>query len=253
MSRRVRVCGIHLIISTVVALMASLIVFVFWYPPPYAMLAGGFALFSILIGIDVVLGPVLSALVTNPIKPSTELRRDLTWIVVVQLMAFVYGMYTIALARPVHLVFEVDRFRVITAADIDQARLDQAPDAYRRLSWTGPTLIAARKSVNQEEMLRSLELGMQGVDISMQPDRWVNYASHKEVVLEKARPINLLIQKYPHTADQIQSIATSQGVFLEGIRFLPLLSRKESGVALILATDARVVGFLPVDGFFDNY
>lgn len=249
MNRRVRLPGIHLIISTAVALMAGLVVFLLWYPPPYAMFVGGLTLFVMLIGIDVALGPALTAILANPSKPNSELGRDLTWVVAIQLSAFVYGVYTLALARPVHLVFEVDRFRVNTAADIDQTSPAKAADLYRNLPWTGPILIAGRKSVNQEEMLHSLDLGIQGVDISMQPDRWVDYASDKSAVLKKARPINQLLQKQPHPADQIQSVATSVGVSLKGIRFLPLLSRKESGVALILATDPRVVGLLSVDGF----
>jgi len=34
------------------------------------------------------------------------------------------------------------------------------------------------------------------------------------------------------------------------MRFLPMTSRHASGVALLAPPDARIVGYLPVDGFF---
>lgn len=250
MTRRIRASGLHFFISASIALLSSLIVFLLWYPSPYATFAGGLGLFGMLVGIDVVLGPFLTAIVAGPSKSSTELRRDIGWIVLVQLLAFGYGMYTIAMARPVHLVFEVDRFRVVSAADVDPTQLVNAPTPYRQLPWTGPTLIAARKSENPKEMERALDLGIQGLDIAMLPERWVDYASHATAVLTKARPVKLLVEKFPQVADEVQIAANSHGVKLEALYFLPLDSRKVSGTVLVAAPDARIVGYLTVDGFF---
>lgn len=250
MSLRVRASGLHFLISASIALLASLLVFLVWYPSPYSTLAGGLALFAMLVGIDVILGPVLTALVASPTKPSAELRRDIGLIVLVQLLAFGYGMYTIAMARPVHLVFEVDRLQVVTAADIEPSQLGQALPEYRQLPWTGPTLLAARKSASQEEMLRGLDLGMQGLDLAMQPERWVSYASYADVVFNKARPVKVLLEKFPELADPVQAVAARHGVAPENMRFLPMTSRHASGVALLAPPDARIVGYLPVDGFF---
>ena len=250
MGFRLHASGLHFLISVAVAVVFGLLVFLLWYPPPFATLAGGLTLFAMLVGIDVVLGPFLTALVANPTKPRPELRRDIGLIVVVQLLAFGYGAYSIALARPVHLVFEVDRLAVVSAADIDTDQLLKASPAYQKLPWTGPTLIAARKSESSAEMTRSLEMGLQGVDISMQPERWVDYNANAAAVLKKARPVKLLLDKYPQLADQLRAAAASHSVAPGDIQFLPMTSRRESGVALIAAPDARFVGYLSVDGFF---
>lgn len=250
MGFRLRASGLHFLISVAVAVVFGLLVFLLWYPPPFATLAGGLILFAMLVGIDVVLGPFLTALVANPKKPRLELRRDIGLIVVVQLLAFGYGAYSIALARPVHLVFEVDRLTVVSAADIDADQLIKASPAYQKLPWTGPTLIAARKSESGSEMTRSLDLGLQGVDISMQPERWVDYNANAAAVLTKARSIKILLDKYPALTDELKNVASSHELTVENIRFLPMTSRRESGVALIAASDARFLGYLPVDGFF---
>ena len=250
MNFRTRASGLHFLFSTAVALLAGVIVFLVWYPPPYTSLAGGLALFAMVVGIDVILGPFLTAVVASPTKPRSELRRDISLIVFVQLLAFGYGMYTIAVARPVHLVFEADRFQVVSAADIEPEQLAKAAEPYRQLPWTGPTLIGTRKSASQAEMTRSLDLGLQGLDVAMQPERWVAYASIADEVLKKARPAKLLLDQYPEKSVEIKALAAKAGVVLEDLRFLPLMARKTSTVGLVAQPDARVVGYLSVDGFF---
>lgn len=249
MNRRLRASGLHLFVSACVALLAGLVVFLVWYPPPYATIAGGTALFFMLVGIDVVLGPALTALVASPSKPIAELRRDVGLIALVQLLAFGYGMYTIAIARPVHIVFEIDRFTVVTAADLDTAQLAKASTPFRELPWTGPTLIAARRSTSNAELLNSLDLGMQGVDLAMQPERWVDYGQSRAKVTAAARPMKPLTDKYPQVLFEVQGMAAKHGVSMENMRYLPLTSRSNSWVALIAIPDVRIVGYLPVDGF----
>jgi hypothetical protein len=250
MTRRFRLMSLHFLVSVSVATTSGLLVFSLWYPPPYTVLAGGLTLFFMLVGIDVILGPCLTALVAAPNKPRTELRRDIAVIAFFQLLAFVYGMATIAQARPVHLVFEVDRFRIVTAADVDPAELSKATPGMGHLSWIGPTLIAARKSVGNAEMVRSLDLSLQGVDISMQPDHWVNYAQSTGDVILAGKSVTLLLEKYPDLIYQVNALQQEHRVKLETLRFLPLVGRSVSWVALVAEPDARVVGYLPVDGFF---
>lgn len=249
MNFRTRAASLHFLASSGVALLSGLLVFLLWYPPPYATLAGGLTLFAMMIGIDVVLGPLLTALVANPSKPRKELQRDIGLIVLVQLLAFGYGMYTIALARPVHMVFEVDRLRVVSAADIDPDRLVKAPEVYRALPWTGPTLIATRKARTNEELMQSVDLGLQGVDLALQPDRWVDYAANASAVLQAARPAKLLTDNYPQALASVQAAAAQHGVALDTLRFLPLTSRQYTWAALVAQPDARIIGYVPVDGF----
>ena len=250
MAFRVRCAMWHLMSSCGVALPAAFLVFVFWYPPPYAHLAGGLELFAILIAVDGALGPFLTAVVANPVKDRRGLRRDIGAIVLLQLLAFGYGMQAIAIARPVHLVFEVDRFRVVVAADVDESKLSKALPDYRQLPWLGPTLVVARKSANSEEMTQALNLSLQGVEISMLPERWAEYEPFADAVLKSARPAALLIQQYPEFAAAVQSAAQSHGLALEDVRFLPVVSRKSDAVALVGGPKAAVLGFIPVDGFF---
>jgi hypothetical protein len=247
---RFKAAGLHLLASGFVAALSAALVFMVWYPPPYAALAGGASLFLLIVGVDVVLGPALTAVVASPGKSLAELTRDLAVIVIVQFAAFGYGVYTMALARPVLLVFEVDRLRVVTAADIDSASLRDAPLALRQLSWTGPRMIAAIKPTDPIEQMQSVELGLAGVDLAMQPKQWREYAVRAAEVWRIARPVSVLLTRYPQAAGEVARIAKEAGQPAQALRFLPLMSRSQSWVTVVAEPDAKVVGYLPVDGFF---
>ena len=105
-------------------------------------MAGGRDLFLLVTSVDVVLGPLLTFAVFNLAKGWKHLRRDLAVIGVIQMAALVYGLHTVYIVRPVALVFEVDRFRLVTATDVHEPELPKALPAYRSLPLTGP--VAAR-------------------------------------------------------------------------------------------------------------
>ncbi len=249
-SRRLRAASLHLAASAIVAGIAAAVIFRVWYPPPYSAIAGGLSLLALLVSVDTVLGPLLTAVVAGPSKPLPELRRDLAVIVIVQSAAFAYGVHTIALARPVYLSFEIDRFRVITAADVEPGSLRDAPADLQSLPWTGPKLIAAVKPSDPAEQMRSVELGLAGLDLSMIPRNWRDYASQRARAWQVARPVSSLSARYPQAASGLSRIGAEASQPVDALRFLPLMSRRESWVAVVAAPDARVVGYLPLDGFF---
>lgn len=110
-----------------------------------------------------------------------------------QLSAFAYGIYTMALARPVAVVSEVDRLRVVTAADVDAKLLVEAEN----FSRMGPKLMAAVRPENLADRMRSIELGLAAADLAAQPRQWREYDSYAADVWRKARPISALLAKYP--------------------------------------------------------
>lgn len=247
---RLRAAAIHLVISALVAGLASILVFKLWYPSPFAAIAGGTHLFLLLVCVDVVMGPALTAVVASANKPRPELVRDLAVIVALQLAAFSYGLYTMALARPVAVAYEIDLFRVVVAADIEPATLSEAPGALRELSWTGPTVLAAIKPTNPDEQFRSVELGLAGIQLSMQPRYWRDYREHADAAWRAARPVSTLLAKYPGAAADLTHVAAAAGERAQALRFLPLQARNADWVALLAEPDARIVGYLPLDGYF---
>ncbi len=250
LSRRARLATLHLALSVAVAALMAVIVFGFWYPPPFASIARGTSIFLLLVGVDVILGPALTAVVASPNKPIGDLRVDLAVIVVVQVAALAYGVYSVALARPVLLSFEVDSFRLVTAADIDTKTLTEAPPEFRQLSWSGPKLIAAVKPEGADGQLRSIDLGFAGIELSMEPRNWREWAALSDTAWRRAKPLSEVVAHYPQTAMEASAIAQSAGQRLEALRFLPLRAHRAEWIAVLASPGTRIVGYLHVDGFF---
>src|SRR5215203_5024648 len=226
LTRRLKPAAIHLSLSVAVAAVAALLIFRLWYPSPYDQMAGGAALFFLLVSVDVVMFPALTFVAANPVKPRREFRRDVAMIVVLQAAALAYGVYTIALARPVYESFEVDRFRIVTAADIEKDELAKAPAPLRELPWQGPRVIAAVPPGDAGEQFKATELALAGIEVSMVPSNWRPYAELSQRAWSMARPVTLLATKYPAIADDVARVAAASGTPIGDLRFLPVLSRQ---------------------------
>ena len=240
--------GVHLLISATIALGAALLVFGVWYPGAFRYLAGGRDLFLLVTSVDVVLGPVLTFAVFNRAKGWRHLRWDLTVIGILQLAALVYGLHTVAVVRPIAMVFEVDRLRLVTASDVPPDDLRLAKPPYDRLSWTGPSLLGARTPEPGEEHNDALFKALEGIDVSSRPQFWQPYERSKAAALARSRPLATLMKHYPAKAEDTRRRLADMGADESTGRFLPAMARSEW--VAVLNAGGDVLGYLPLDGFF---
>jgi hypothetical protein len=247
---RGRAAGLHLLASMGVALLAAVLVFQVWYPYPYGDLAGGNNLFRLLVSVDVVMGPLLTFVVYNRAKPRPELWRDLGVIVVLQLAALGYGLHTVYQARPVYLVHEVDRYRVVTVADVDLADLPQAQESFRQLPRFGVRVVGVRPARDADENLRSLELALAGKDLSLQPQRWQELdEANRAEIRRRARDLSFLRSRAKDGAQALDQLVATSGVPPEQIIGLPMMGRRDDWSVIMDRRDLRILGYLPIDAF----
>lgn len=246
---RLKASAIHLSASLVVAAMAAALVFGVWYPYPYRDISGGRELFLLVVSVDVVMGPLITLAVFNRRKPLAELKRDLLIVVLLQLGALAYGLWTVSVARPVHLVFEVDRFRVVHAIDIPPEMLDKAPPGVVALPVTGPTLLALRPFQNNQESMDATMAALQGVQLGFRPDLWQPYADAVPQVLKAARPVHTLKTRFADRAAEIDSLLLNAGAKPESAVYLPMVGRKSFWTVFLDPVTAQIVATLPLDSF----
>lgn len=141
MKDRITAFLIHLSLSSVIALLAIILVFQLWYPSPLHDLIGVDTIFYTIIIIDIIIGPVLTFIVFNRGKP--HLKLDLTIIAFFQISALMYGVWTVALGRPAWIVFNVDRFDLVQAQEIDFRQREKSARAYKTAPWFGPRWVYA--------------------------------------------------------------------------------------------------------------
>lgn len=241
--------GIHLGLSLLVAALTALLVFGLWYPYPYREISGGRELFLLVVTVDVILGPLLTFIIFSRRKPRGELLRDLAVIAIIQLAALGYGTWTVFVARPVHLVFEIDRFRVVHAIDIDEQLMDKAPPGVEVLPLWGPTLLAVRPFKDEKESFDATVAALGGADLGARPDLWQSYAQSKAEVLGMAKPVSQLKTRFPAQAAEIDAVLSKAGRKPEAVAYLPMVGRSVAWTAFVDATTAEVLAFLPLDSF----
>jgi len=246
---RLRASGIHLGISLCLAGLAALLVFAVWYPYPYREISGGRALFSLVVTVDVILGPLITLTVFNRAKPRAELRRDLALVGLIQLAALGYGLWSVAVARPVHLVFEYDRFRVVHAVDVPPELLSRVPPDVEALPWHGPTLLALRPFRDSNEQAQATLAALDGLPLSARPDLWQSYPLARQQVLAAARPVTQLQQRFAARAAEIDAVLARSGRVPAQAVYLPMVGRQSFWTVFLDPVTAHVLAFMPLDSF----
>ena len=246
---RLRASGIHLSISLVMAILAALLVFVIWYPYPYREISGGRELFLILVSVDVILGPLITLAIFNRSKQWAVLRRDLTVVGLMQLTALGYGLWTVFVVRPVHLVLEYDRFRVVHAIDVPEELMDKAPAEMRRLPMTGPTLLGLRPLRDGSEKLDVTLAALQGMDLGSRPDLWQPYEQSRAEVLQEGKTVQQLKQRFADKAAEIDASVARTGRPPGQLLYLPMVGRKTFWTVWVDSATTEVLGFIPLDSF----
>jgi hypothetical protein len=143
MKFRLKAFGLHLL-GSFLALSVVLGAFHFgWYHGPGWHLTEAVHVVVVMIGVDVVIGPLITLVIANERKARRELARDIVVIVAVQLAALGYGTTTLWNGRPMYYAFSVNCLQVVQASDISpdaarQARergLELAPHWYSLPRW----------------------------------------------------------------------------------------------------------------------
>jgi hypothetical protein len=246
---RLQAFGVHLGLSVLVAALAALLVFGLWYPHPYREISGGTHLFWIVVTVDVILGPLITLAVFNRGKTRVVLLRDLGTVAAIQVAALIYGLWVVSAARPVHLVYEFDRFSVVHAIDVPPELVGLAPSDVQPLPLTGPTMLAVRPFKSEQEKFEATMMALQGLSLGARADLWQPYAEARERVLAAARPVAELRQRFSQQVDRVTAAVSQTGAAEAELRWLPLAARTAFWTVLIDARTAEVRGFVPLDSF----
>lgn len=184
---RFRASSIHLAISALIVAAILSIVFLFWYPGWTFEIAGAMRPVFVLVGVDLVLGPLLTLIIYKQGKPG--LLFDLWFIALVQITALVYGTYTLNAGRPHYMVFSIDRITLITNQGIDPSSIQFEELAEKPLRDV--VRVFARAPADPKEMERLMEsVIFEGQpDLERRTEYWEPWRSGSETIREAIVPL----------------------------------------------------------------
>lgn len=211
------------------------LVFLVWYPSPLAEAVGVTHVFLMLLGVDVIVGPVLGLLVYKEGKKT--LKFDLIVIILIQLSALCYGVYSIAQGRPVWLAYNVDRIELVRNNEIIQDNIAKAFPKYQQPSWLKPQYVAVEFSKNTEQRNNDMfaeVLG--GVSIAQRPERYVELIKAKKQIQQRAQNLDEL-KKYN---DQKQ-VDNTLAKYPQANAFVPLKANAVDMTVLINKDTSEII------------
>jgi len=240
----------HFLITAIVGSLIAALIFVIWFPPPFGTMMDGIKLFAIVLGCDLVLGPLMSLVIYNRAKSRRSLIIDYSIIGTLQLAALLYGVSVVAQYRPVYIAFTVDRFDVVSAGNIEQTDLDEASDPqYRHLPLLGPKLVVAVKPENAEERTQSIFLGLAGKDISARPKFYRSYESKHADILKAIRPLKELFERHPDRKQSVLDAIQSHQEDEHNIGWLAVKHPRGFWIALMDMKTVMPIEYLPIEPY----
>ncbi|NND65877.1 MAG: hypothetical protein HKM24_07920 [Gammaproteobacteria bacterium] len=231
----------HVLISLVIIGLALATIYFLWYPQPFLTISGGFTLALVLLGVDFIIGPILTLILYKPKKPG--LMIDITMIILLQLGAFCFGMYSIYAQRPHFATFAVDRFDVFIKEDLELGLLQY--QELKKKPWRGPLYALVELPTDPIERSRlNEEIFFEGKrTLETRAEEYHPFDQKSVVALKNARPVSILQHYHPN----IESKLAKFGRDTEEMVFVPLVGRQASAAIVLDANTGQRLGWLNVD------
>ena len=235
MSKRLKFFFSHLSISFLIALLVIGLVFFVWYPAPLAKAVGVTNIFLMMLAIDVIVGPILGWLVYQEGKKT--LKFDLSVIILIQIAALCYGVFSIEQGRPAWLVYNVDRFELVRKNELVDTNIQQAQPQFQKPSWFKPQYVAtefAKDTQQRNDEMFAEVLG--GISIAQRPERYVELTQVTTQIQQRALPL-VELQQYNPKTDVEKTLAE----YPKANAWLPLKANAVDMVVLVNKESASII------------
>ncbi len=231
---RWKASAIHMLISAGVVITIFAVIFFVWYPGVTFYIAGAFSIIVILVGVDLVLGPLLTLIVYKHDKPS--LKFDLAVIALVQLCALVYGAQTLYQQRPYYMVFAFDRFEMMPKKYIDEELIRY--DELKSKPFAEIIPVFARRPEDPDEFQKFLTSQIEEgkPDLEQRPEYWEPYSAGFDRIVEKIRPLSELKAQSDRDKRRVQRAKEEYGSSHSRLGFVPIGTLDED-IGMIMDMD----------------
>ena len=247
---KARAFAVHFLVTLTLCAGAAALVFLVWFPQPFAAMLGGTKLFGILMMCDLGLGPLTSFIIYNSRKSRRELLFDYTIVGIVQLAAFIYGVYAVANTRPVYIAFVKDRLEVVSAGEIADADLAEGADGYRERPKWRPQFVGTQPPQDAQKRSEVMfSAATTGKDYSVLPAYYVPYEQSLPQIKQRALPLSELEKNHPAATALVASAAAKTQIPVEKLVWLPVKHRHGFWTALLDPQTGRPVSWLNLDPY----
>ncbi len=234
---------IHLGLSILlVGLIIGSILF-FFFPRLFIGISDFKEIATILISVDLILGPLLTFVVFQPKKKS--LKFDLSVIAAIQLSALIYGAYALYQVHPVFITFNIDRFTIVSAKDAEPEKAQY--DEYRVSKFTSGKLAFAKMPEDEEKQKEiMIRAALGGGDLDQHVEYYEPYENHINQILAKSLDREIILAAADSDKKILSFLKKHEGE-LDNYVFLPLNSAKKDAIIVLDKISAQPVATINSD------
>lgn len=245
---RLKAALLHLLATALVAGLATALLVALWFPGDYRQVMGGMQLLLLIVGCDIVLGPLMSLVVCDPVKSRRTLLMDYAVIVAIQVAALGYGLNVVAESRPAFTVFAADRFNLVSAFEVERGDLaGEGGPAPFAMSWTGPQLVSLKLPEDAQGRNAALDLELKGQELQTLPRYYAPYDA--AAALARAQPLADLQARHEGARAAAARLLRSASLGEDEVAWLPISTRFGFDTALLSRRDGAILGFLGFDPY----
>jgi hypothetical protein len=234
---------VHLLISIVIVCLTLGLIIYFWYPLNYLHVSQFVQISILVIGIDLVMGPLLTFVIYNTKKES--LKTDLAIIALLQFSALGFGGYTLFQNHPLYVTFTIDRYTIVTAQDADPqyAKFDE----YKISKISSPKLAFAASPKNIKDKNKLILGIMSGEkDLDQRTDLYKPYLKNLATINSHSIDSNRLFLDRNNNK-KISDFFHNYNNKLNDLSFLPINGKTKHMVLVINKKTGRPISTIDVD------
>jgi hypothetical protein len=215
-----------------------------WYRWPGWYLTGALKIALMMVGFDVLLGPLLTFVIANPAKPRRELMRDVAIIVCVQVIAAGYGTSTLWSGRILFYTYSWKWLEIVQASDLSPVQLELAqkrnpgfvPHWYSLPRWV-------YASLPKDDKLRdSITMGTLsgGDDVIQMPQYFKPWEAGLQNMRKDLRLVDKMGEFAPSELRRLKEHMQRLGYPPQSTQAIPMIGRSGRLVAIVDPKTAQI-------------
>jgi hypothetical protein len=146
------------------------------------------------------------------------------------------------------MTYVVDRFELVSAADVDPDELKRAPIEIQDVKWGHPQLAYAEQPTSEDERSTIVFSSINGVDLNRLFRYYKPFALAQKKIVERAKPVETLL-KFNDTSSVNAVLAAFKG---QTLRYVPLQGKKRDLTVLVNANTGELVKVVDLKPWADS-
>jgi hypothetical protein len=250
MKFRFKALGLHLSASACALSLILGALYLGWYFWPGWALTDVTHVVVVMVGVDVVVGPLLTFVIAHPGKPRRELVRDVSIIVAVQLCALIYGSVSLWNGRPLYYAYSETVLQLVQAYDIDaqesaegrRLNPDFAPHWYSLPRWIWAPL--PQDASTSQKIVTSAIQG--GDDVISMPQYFKPWEQGLPVLRTKLKKVDDVAYFYGSDKKKLKEQMRAAGLATDQANSIPLTGRGHPLLAVFDPVSVKIKAIISV-------